>query len=279
MNAGRQESLAAEVEAIREEYRRRSVAPQCRGVYSLLNPTHAYLVLERERAILAALARHLRVPLAEADVLDVGSSSGTSLGLLALYGADPLRLHGVDTDAGRIEEGHRRFPALDLRHSDGMTLPYEDGSFDLVQQITMLSSVRSQELRRQIAGEMLRVARPGALLLSYDVTSVGLAPRVANRLLGLVGGRPRDSAPAAAGPEAGADGPAQAPVVLRQVGPLDEAEARALFAPAEAVEAARISPYRPLVDRFVGHPFALVALSARVFATGLLYVARVPGTG
>ncbi|MGH3049649.1 MAG: class I SAM-dependent methyltransferase, partial [Gaiellaceae bacterium] len=179
------EALAAEVETIREEYRRRGAAPQCRGSYSFLNPTHVHVVLERERAILGAIARQLRVPLAQADVLDVGSSSGLSLGLLSIYGAEPSRLHGVDTDPDRIEAGGRRFPAFDLRVSDGMNLPYDDDSFDLVQQITMLSSVHSDDLRRQIAGEMLRVARPGALVLSYDAASVGLAPRVANRLLGL----------------------------------------------------------------------------------------------
>jgi ubiquinone/menaquinone biosynthesis C-methylase UbiE len=175
--------LTLEVEEIREEYRRRSAAGLGRA-YSFLNPVHAQLVLERELAILHALSRHLGPALEEADVLDVGCGAGTSLAFLTVYGADPARLHGVDTAADRIAAGKGRFPALDLRVSDGFSLPFADDSFDLVQQITMLSSVHSDELRAAIVAEMLRVARPGGLVLSYDAASVAVAPRALNRLLG-----------------------------------------------------------------------------------------------
>lgn len=261
------DELASEVEGIREEYRRRSEV--LRGGYSFLDPTHARLVFEREAAILGALGRWLPGPLDRAEVLDVGSSSGTSLALLAAYGADPGRLHGVDIDPSRVEAGKGRFPSLDLRFSDGMTLPFPDASFDLVQQITMLSSVHSDELRRQIAAEMLRVLRPGGLVLSYDAASVALPPRLLNRALGL--GRRR--APVA--PGSLPDGPPES-TVLRQIRPVNEADLRALFASLEPLEMVRLSPYRPLVERLGRHPFAAAALSVRAFATAVLYVGRAP---
>jgi ubiquinone/menaquinone biosynthesis C-methylase UbiE len=258
------DALAREVESIREEYRRRSVAPQVAGSYSFLNPAHAFLVLERERAILHALGRHLGRGLAEVDVLDVGSGQGTSLAFLAAYGADPSRLHGADIAEDRIERGRELYPQLDLRVSDGVTLPYEDASFDVVQQITMLSSVHSDDLRRAIAREMLRVLRPGGLVLSFDVAPVPVAPRVLNRLLSR-----RVRAPQAPSADAGA--PA---VQLTPVRPLDEPELRTLFAPAEPVATVPLTPYRPLVERFSARPLALALLSTRPFATTLLYLAR-----
>lgn len=247
-------TLEREVDEIREEYRRRSEA--LAGAYSLLDPTHAYLVLERERAILGALGRHLAVPLAGADVLDVGTGVGTSLVLLAGYGADPVRLHGVDTDEARIETGRARFPSLDLRVSDGITLPHADASFDLVQQVTMLSSVHSDELRSAIAAEMARVVRPGGLVLSFDVLAPGLAPRLLNRALAL--GR-RTALPGSAG---GGQG-----VALRPVRPLGEDELSELFR-LSALETVRLSPYRPLVEKLGPRHFP------RAFATALLWVAR-----
>jgi ubiquinone/menaquinone biosynthesis C-methylase UbiE len=256
------EALAREVEEIRAEYQRRSASTQTEGQYSFLNPAHAYLVLEREREILAALARHAGGTLAELEVLDVGCSSGVSLALLAAYGADPGRLHGVDTDAGRIATGADRFPAFDLRVSDGVTLPYPDASFDLVQQITMLSSVHSDALRARIAAEMRRVVRAGGLILSFDAAPVPVLPRLLNRALAV--GRRSPSAVAASSP-APVDEPA-----LRQIRPLAAADLRALFAPAVELDVRRLSPYRPLVERLG----ARARFLPRGFSTTVLYLAR-----
>jgi ubiquinone/menaquinone biosynthesis C-methylase UbiE len=258
-------SLDAAVAGIREEYARRAVAPQCAGQYSFLNAAHASLVFERERALLAALGRHLQMPLEEAEILDVGVGVGTSLALLAAYGCDATRLHGVDVVAERLERGRAQFPAFDLRASDGYTLPFDDDSFDVVQQITMLSSVHDDNLRERIVAEMRRVLRPGGLLLSFDVTTIPLLPRVLNRMLST--GRLRGAGGAVpAGTDEGA-------VQLAPVRPLEEAELRRLTAPLQVIEARRLGPYRPLVER---SPELMQALLRALpgFATTLLYVAR-----
>lgn len=267
MSGGRPE-LDAAVAAIREEYARRAVAPQCAGSYSFFDDAHAQLVFEREAAIRRSLARHLHRPLEEADVLDVGCSSGISLALLVIYGADARRLCGVDIDAARIERGRSQFPAFDLRVINGHELPYDAASFDLVQQITVLSSVHSPELRTKIASEMLRVLRPGGLVLSYDVAPVPLPPRLVNRALALAARtlRPdRRSASGQAGPL----------VQLAPVSPITADELRALFPGVEALEVRRLTPYRPLVERVAGRPLPLALLGAfPTFSSALLYVGR-----
>ena len=253
-----------EVEAIRAEYARREVAPQISGEYSFLNPVHAALVLDRERAILNALAAHLTLPLNKAEILDVGSGAGTSLALLAAYGATSSNLHGVDILEQRIAAATRQFPSFDVVLGDGAIIPVPEETFDLVQQITMLSSVHNASLRERIAAEMVRVLRPGGLLLSYDVASVGLVPRVLNRGLRLIGRE-----------QAGQDeGPAEE-TELTPVHSLEEEELRRLFAPLEVLVIERLTPYRPLVERLVRRrALAGALIGARRWPSALLYVAR-----
>jgi SAM-dependent methyltransferase len=252
--------LEEAVADIREEYGRRESAPQCAGEYSFLNPTHVALVFDREAAILAALARHLGRGLDQATILDVGCSTGLSLALLAVYGADASRLHGVDIDADRVARGRHQFPSLDLRVTNGHELEFEDASFDVVQQITMLSSVHSEALRRRLGGEMLRVLRPGGLLLSYDATPVGLLPRMVNRALA------RRRRPVVS-PDEG--------VRLTPIVPLRAADLSTIFPGARAVEVRRLTPYRPLVERVAGSP-AAVGLFRQfgALSSALLFVGR-----
>jgi ubiquinone/menaquinone biosynthesis C-methylase UbiE len=257
--------LEAAVDEIRDEYRRRDVAPQCAGQYSFLNRTHARLVLDRERAILDALSRHLKVAVDEAEVLDVGAGTGISLALLAAYGFDARRLHGVDIVASRVEQGRVQFPAFDLRVGDGYSLPWDDASFDVVQQITMLSSVHDPRLRETIAAEMRRVLRPGGLLLSFDVASVPVLPRLVNRAASAFGARRR---------RAVVSGAAETETRLTPVVPIDVPELERLTAPLAPVEVRRIGPYRPLVERTRSELAYAVLRALPGFGTTLLYVAR-----
>lgn len=257
-----------EVQSICDEYARRSVAPQIAGEYSLFNPVHAALVLDRERAILAALSSALAAPLEQAEILDVGCGSGTSLALLAAYGATASNLHGVDILEQRVVAAHRAFPAFDVRLGDGSTLPFPDASFDLVQQITMLSSVHDPSLRARLAEEMVRVVRPGGIVLSYDVAPVGIVPRMLNRGLRLIR---RESS-------AGHEGPAVKAPALTPVHELDEVELRQLFASLEPLELERLTPYRPLVERVVRRRTLLGSLlGARLGPSAVLYVGRRAG--
>jgi ubiquinone/menaquinone biosynthesis C-methylase UbiE len=264
--------LDAAVDDIRIEYSRRKTAPQCTGQYSFLNPTHATLVLDRERAILAALARHLTLDPAQADVLDVGAGSGVSLAFLAAYGFTAHRLHGLDIVPERVEKGREQFPGFDFRLGDGHSLPYEDASFDIVQQITMLSSVHDDGLRRAIGREIVRVLRPGGLFLSFDVTAVSIVPRALNRLLSLR----RKVQPGSGQPAPDDAGSASAPIRLKPVRPLEVSDLLGLFEPLRPLEMKKLTPYRPLVDRTRGELALALLRTLPRFSTTLLFVARAP---
>jgi SAM-dependent methyltransferase len=157
-------------EALRQVYTARDDDHRLRQRYSLGQPGHLFLVQQRERGVLALLARHgLLGRLDQARVLDVGCGAGGLLLDLLRYGARPEHLAGVDLLPARLEQARARLPGADLRQTDAVALPYPDATFDLVCQMTLLSSVLDRAAGRQIAAEMRRVTRPDGLILWYDL--------------------------------------------------------------------------------------------------------------
>ena len=156
-----------EVERIREAYARRdaNVDPL---LYSMFHPAHLLLHQSRERALLRLLARSGICGLSSLRILEVGCGKCDVLSELLVLGAHVPHVHGVDLLLEHLREGKLRNSALRLSCADGGHLPLRDGSFDIVLQSTFLSSVLSDRIREKVAQEMLRVLRPGGLLISYD---------------------------------------------------------------------------------------------------------------
>jgi ubiquinone/menaquinone biosynthesis C-methylase UbiE len=120
------------------------------------------------REVVALLRRAGLTPLDGRTVLDVGCGTGGWLAEFESWGAGRDRLAGIDVSDARAGAASRRLPGADIRTGDASRLPWADASFDIVTQFTMLSSVLDAGMRRAIAAEMIRVARPDGLILSYD---------------------------------------------------------------------------------------------------------------
>lgn len=58
-------------------------------------------------------------------------------------------------------------PSSGFANADGQSLPYSSASFELILQYTAISSILDPELRRNICADMLRVLKPGGMILSY----------------------------------------------------------------------------------------------------------------
>jgi SAM-dependent methyltransferase len=157
----------AEGDRIAAYYRRRA-EDRLERRYGLFNRGNLYRVQHLERDLLAALARHGFSNLSHRAILDVGCGDGWLLRRMTTYGAARANLAGVDLLEERVAAGRRAEPELDLRRADASTLPYPDGTFDLVFQMTVLSSIRDVGVRRAVAGEMARVLKPGGAIISYD---------------------------------------------------------------------------------------------------------------
>jgi ubiquinone/menaquinone biosynthesis C-methylase UbiE len=159
--------LADEQARIATYYEQRAAAGMARR-YSLFQRGSLFRMQQFERDSLAALARHGRTTLGDYDMLDVGCGDGSLLRRLVSWGADPTRLAGVDLLPERVATARRIDPCLSVQRADASALPFPDGSFDLVWQLTVFSSILDDAMRRAVAGEMARVLRPGGLVVSYD---------------------------------------------------------------------------------------------------------------
>ena len=137
---------------------------------SLFDPGYLFTIQTRERAVLKVLAAKGFSDLSTARVLDVGTGTGTWLRDLVRWGAEPSNLFGVDRDGERVAISRRLCPAgVTLECRDASQLGYANGMFDVVVQSTLFSSVLESEQRRAIAREMVRVRKPGGLILWYDM--------------------------------------------------------------------------------------------------------------
>jgi ubiquinone/menaquinone biosynthesis C-methylase UbiE len=152
-------------------------------------PGNQIAAAERDGLLLAGLARRGVHGLSQLDILEVGCGSGSELARLALLGADPRKLHGIDLLEQSAEAARAAIPEATIAVGDASRLPYADSTFDLTYQATALSSMPSPGMRAEVAAEMCRVTRPGGLIVTYDFAwnpmnrdTVGITSRELRRL-------------------------------------------------------------------------------------------------
>jgi SAM-dependent methyltransferase len=160
-------SIDGEATRIAAEYQRREREIPT-DFYSLTVPGNLLMYGQSLRSCIAALKRGSRFPLNGCRIADIGCGFGGWLLEFIQWGADPVRLAGVDLIPERIGQARRRIPQADLRIGGAHRLPWTDESFDLVSQFTVFSSILHPGLKQEIAQEMLRVLKPGGAILWFD---------------------------------------------------------------------------------------------------------------
>lgn len=137
--------------------------------YSLWRPGNLYIVQRREATLLEVLADQGFSDLSSCKILDVGCGAGEDLRQLLRYGANPEHLAGVDVLPNRLERARSLSPHLRFELIDGHALPFQDGTFDIVWQSTVFSSILDPAIQQGLAREMLRVLKPGGGIFWYDM--------------------------------------------------------------------------------------------------------------
>jgi len=132
------------------------------------NPGNLSMQQERDSHLFSWLQRSGYFPLEDKKILDVGCGRGYALRNFVGRGARPENLFGVDLIPMYVEEARRILPGAKLEVANGTKLSYPDESFDLVQQLTVFSSILCEETRRKVALEMLRVLKTGGHVIWYD---------------------------------------------------------------------------------------------------------------
>ncbi len=93
-------------------------------------------------------------------VLDIACGAGYGSEMLGQAGMD---VTGGDYDARAVERAARWFPARRFTQADARQLPFDDARFDAVVTFETIEHVHDGT---QFLGEMLRVLKPGGVLIS-----------------------------------------------------------------------------------------------------------------
>jgi SAM-dependent methyltransferase len=160
----------AEAGFLQEEERVRSAYKARRGEACYAESLAGrFQIQERERHVLRLLDRYRMMPLAGKKILEVGCGTGKWLRDLVAWGADPELLFGVELLEASVARARRLCPGtVTIECGSAASLSFPAQSFDIVLQATMFTSVLDGVMRQAIAAEMLRVLRPGGLIIWYD---------------------------------------------------------------------------------------------------------------
>ena len=133
----------------------------------LQNPEVLFQNLAQEAAVIRAL-RSVHLDTRRARILDVGCGEGDSLWLLLRLGFLPENLFGVDLLEDRIRKAKETNPLVSLECADATRLRFQNDSFDLVTETMMFLQITDDDTAKRIASEMIRVTKPGGILLVSD---------------------------------------------------------------------------------------------------------------
>jgi SAM-dependent methyltransferase len=162
-----------ELERLKNEYAARDRTLYSKGwqndIYHPRHPIGRLQYLHRFEILIDALNAAGDFPLEAAKVLDYGCGAGGWLRMLVELGANPEHLTGLDMSESRIQTARRANPGIHWRLIAGDAIPEPDASFDLTLQSTVFSSILDEQLARRLAREMVRVTRPGGLILWSDL--------------------------------------------------------------------------------------------------------------
>ncbi len=139
------------------------------GRYSNLNLANLLAFQQLERRVLSYFTRRGWTNVSQLKVLEIGCGSARWLREFIKWGANPGNLHGVDLIEERILFGRQICPAaVQLKVGNAQKLEFAAVSFDVVVQSTVFTSILDANMRRAVAQEMLRVLKPGGVIVWYD---------------------------------------------------------------------------------------------------------------
>ena len=136
---------------------------QARAI-SISGETESYFADLRSRLLGRWLPEFLR---GRRVILDFGSSDGLMTALVAQH-FPHATLHGVDPSRRSLDYARRDHPGIEFSYFDGTTLPFADGTFDLVYAVGVLHHIPSSEHDRTY-GEIFRVLKPGGAFALFEM--------------------------------------------------------------------------------------------------------------
>lgn len=143
------------------------------------------------RQIIPPITQYVRAvgDATQVKLLDIGCGTGRTLHQIART-HPAMRLHGVDLSPAYIKLARKRLLDVDeitLAVENAEHLPWSDASFDIVTSVYLFHEL-PRNARRNVVREMLRVVKPGGLVVIEDSAQPSESPELAAVLHGF----PRD---------------------------------------------------------------------------------------
>jgi ubiquinone/menaquinone biosynthesis C-methylase UbiE len=116
-------------------------------------------------------------------LLDIACGTGRTLHQMARTHPQ-MRLHGVDLSPAYVRMARRRLADVDeltLAVENAESLPWADATFDIVTSVYLFHEL-PRNARRNVVREMLRVVRPGGLVVIEDSAQLSDSPQLAGAL-------------------------------------------------------------------------------------------------
>ena len=158
----------SELDAIERRYARRQ-RDGLSMLYNVLDPANYMLLQERERRLIGWLRRSGLGPAEKIRLLEVGCGNGANLLQFLRLGFSPENLVGNELLPDRVAAARRRLPAgVCVLSGNAADLSLAPGSFDVVFQSTVFTSILDERLQTLLASRMWDLARPGGGVLWYD---------------------------------------------------------------------------------------------------------------
>jgi SAM-dependent methyltransferase len=137
--------------------------------HSILNPGNLLMVQERERYLARLLKNNGWDNLDGLRAFEAGCSTGYNLRMLVQWGGRPEDMAGIDIDPHAVDYCRAHSPEIRVHGGSADAVPEPEAGFDLALAFTLFSSVPEEAVSARIAKELIRVTRPGGLILVYDM--------------------------------------------------------------------------------------------------------------
>ncbi len=123
----------------------------------------------RDQLVFDAINNKFGKQVGNIRALEVGTGYGHELAKLRRVGVAWESLTGVDFLLPRLKRASESYPEVSFSLADAVALPFSDSLFDLVLQFTCVMHALTHDVQRAMCAEMIRVLRPGGMIVWWDL--------------------------------------------------------------------------------------------------------------
>ncbi len=156
-----------EIDQIKERYDRRKEISG--DLYNPIKNDVIFRKQEFERNLIRILRNNLSYNIQNLNLLEIGCGYGINLLKFLELGFKPENLIGNELLKERVVQARKILPPdIKIIEGDALQLKFEPGTFDIVFQSTVFTSILNEEFKQNLAKKIMNMVKPGGGILWYD---------------------------------------------------------------------------------------------------------------